>query len=58
MPKLTKNLVESVKPNPKRDVFVWDTQLPGFGLRVYPSGRRKYVVFNTALEAIANAGRS
>ncbi len=44
MPKLTKTLVESVNPDPKRDVFVWDTQLPGFGLRVYPSGRRKYVV--------------
>ncbi len=44
MPKLIKSIVEAVKPDPKRDVFVWDTQLPGFGLRVYPSGRRKYVV--------------
>ncbi len=35
MAKLTKNLVESVKPDAKRDVFVWDSQLPGFGLRVY-----------------------
>ena len=44
MPKLTKHIVESAKPDPERDVFVWDTQLPGFGLRVYPSGKRKYIL--------------
>ncbi len=44
MPKLTKNMVERVKPDPERDLIVWDSALPGFGLRVYPSGRRKYVV--------------
>ncbi len=44
MPKLTKKVVERVKPDPERDLIVWDSALPGFGLRVYPSGRRKYVV--------------
>ncbi len=44
MPKLTKHIVESAKPDPERDVFIWDTQLPGFGLRVYPSGKRKYIL--------------
>ena len=44
MPRLTKRIVEAAEPDPNRDVFVWDTQLPGFGLRVYPSGKRKYIL--------------
>ncbi|MCH8110693.1 MAG: DUF4102 domain-containing protein [Proteobacteria bacterium] len=44
MPKLTKRVVEAAKPAQNTDVFLWDTVLPGFGLRVYPSGRRKYLV--------------
>ena len=44
MPKLTKKVVESAKPDPARDLFLWDSELPGFGLRLYPSGRRKYIV--------------
>jgi len=44
MTKLTKRVVEAAKPDPERDVFLWDTELPGFGLRVYPSGNRKYLV--------------
>ena len=43
MTKLTKTLVEKLKPA-DRDIFVWDTALPGFGVRVYPSGKRKYIV--------------
>ena len=44
MSKLTKTVVEKTKPNPGGDVFLWDTALPGFGIRVYPSGTRKYLV--------------
>ncbi len=44
MTKLTKRVVEAAKPDPERDVFLWDSELPGFGLRVYPSGNRKYLV--------------
>ncbi len=42
--KLTKAAVERVKPNADRDAFLWDSQLAGFGVRIYPSGKRKYVV--------------
>lgn len=44
MTKLTKTLVERLRPHAECDKFVWDSALPGFGLRVYPSGKRKYVV--------------
>lgn len=43
MTKLTKRFVETVEPQSKGHV-VWDDELPGFGLRVYPSGKRSYIV--------------
>ncbi len=43
MPKLTKRTAESAKAR-KKDYFIWDTELPGLGLRVYTSGKRSYVI--------------
>lgn len=43
MPRLTKRVVDSIKPN-GRDHFVWDDQLPGFGLRVFSSGVKSYLI--------------
>ncbi|HYB70016.1 MAG TPA: integrase arm-type DNA-binding domain-containing protein, partial [Candidatus Bathyarchaeia archaeon] len=43
MPRLTKRAVETARPESGRDVFLWDATLPGFGLRVKPSGARSYV---------------
>jgi integrase len=43
MPKLTKRVVESLQPGQKYTI-VWDSVLPGFGVRVWPSGRRVYVL--------------
>ena len=43
MPKLTKRVVETAEAI-GRDSFVWDNQLPGFGLRVFASGKRAYLV--------------
>jgi integrase len=43
MPKLTKKLVDGTNPS-DRDVFVWDDELKGFGLRVKPSGAKSYLI--------------
>jgi integrase len=43
MPKLTKRFVESVKPA-ETDQVIFDDEIPGFGLRVLPSGVRSYLV--------------
>lgn len=43
MVKLTKRFVDTVEPQGKGHA-VWDDELPGFGLRVYPSGKRSYIV--------------
>jgi hypothetical protein len=42
MPRLTKRLVETLEVG-KAPVYAWDDQLAGFGVKVLPSGRRKYV---------------
>ena len=42
--RITKDLVESTRPDPERDVFLWDDVLTGFGVRVKPSGVRSYVL--------------
>lgn len=43
MAKLTKRFVDLAQPGPK-DVFHWDQDIPGFGLRVKPSGAKSYLV--------------
>jgi integrase len=40
---LTKRTVDNVKPGNK-DVWLWDAELPGFGLRVKPSGNKSYLI--------------
>jgi Arm DNA-binding domain len=44
--KLTKRVVESIALPAfgAADVVVWDSELPGFGLRVKPSGVRSYML--------------
>ncbi len=41
--RLTKTRVEALKPADK-EYFVWDGEIPGFGVRVRPSGSKSYVV--------------
>ena len=40
--KLTKRIVDAALPA-ERDVFVWDSDLTGFGLRVRPAGSKTFV---------------
>jgi integrase len=41
--KITKRTVDSAEPG-KRDCFIWDSELKGFGLKVTPAGKRIYIV--------------
>lgn len=43
MSKLTKRKIEALKAGGK-DYFVWDSELSGFGIRVFPSGRKQFVL--------------
>ena len=40
--RITKSVVDKVMPG-DRDVFIWDRELKGFGVRVWPSGRKTFV---------------
>ena len=40
---LTARLDRESKPGPK-DTFLFDMTLPGFGLRIHPSGRKVWIV--------------
>jgi integrase len=48
MAKLTKRLVDTAELREK-DYVIWDDELPGFGLRVFASGKRSYVLQYRAL---------
>jgi len=41
--KLTKTVVESLPPTAQEQV-IWDESLPGFGVRIKPTGVRSYIV--------------
>ena len=44
MPKLTKRLVDALQQDPKREQFIWDTEVRGFGIRVKPSGTKTFLI--------------
>ncbi len=49
MIKITKRVVDAARAA-GRDVFIWDSELHGFGLRVRPSGRRSFILQYRTLE--------
>jgi hypothetical protein len=42
MAALTKRVVDSARPQ-HTDYFLWCSSTPGFGIRIYPSGKRVFV---------------
>ncbi|MGX1786513.1 tyrosine-type recombinase/integrase [Bosea sp. NPDC055332] len=44
MPKLTKKIVDALQHEPDRDVFAWDAEVRGFGVRLKPSGTRTFLI--------------
>lgn len=43
MPPLNQQSIDR-KPSTPTETFLWDESLPGFGVRIYPSGRKTFVV--------------
>ena len=56
MVKLTKRIVDAAEAQDK-DYVIWDDELPGFGLRVFTSGKCSYS-FNIDLLVVPVATRS
>lgn len=44
MPKLTKRTVDALRPERDREVFAWDNELRGFGVRLRPNGVGSYII--------------
>jgi len=42
--KLTKRFVESIIPVEDKELLLWDSEVKGFGIRVFSTGRRTYFV--------------
>jgi integrase len=42
--KLTQRSIPSLNPPANGDLFAWDDDLPGFGVRVKPSGHKSYLI--------------
>ncbi len=40
--KLTKRAVEAAVAHSTKRLFIWDTEITGFNLRIYPTGRKTY----------------
>lgn len=43
MAKLTKRIVDGLSPEANERI-IWDGEVPGFGIRIYPTGRKVYLV--------------
>lgn len=44
MSKITKRLIDTLGSKPNKDVFAWDSEMRGFGVRVKPSGAKTYLI--------------
>jgi hypothetical protein len=55
MGKLTKRAIDALTAPGKGEIFVWDTELRGFGLRVKSTGRKTCLVQYRNAEPICTA---
>ncbi len=46
MAKLTKRFLDTLTPRSDGDLFAWDSELRGFGVRMKPSGAASLILFN------------
>lgn len=44
MAKITKRSIDATAPHASQERFLWDSELPGFGVRVKPSGAKSFLV--------------
>jgi len=44
MTRLTKRIIDDLRPHPDRDILAWDGELRGFGVRIKPSGAGTFIV--------------
>lgn len=51
MPKITKPLIDATPAPVTGDTWIWDTELPGFGVRIQASGRKTYTLRYRARDA-------
>ena len=42
--KLTVNTIKAISVDPERDIYAWDDELPGFGIRIKSSGVRSFML--------------
>lgn len=50
MAKITKRAVDALRPSKGQDVFMWDSELRGFGVRLKPSGVKTFLIQYRNLE--------
>ena len=51
--KITVRGLASLKPDPERDLFMWDDELSGFGIRLKPSGVGSFLVQYRTAEGVS-----
>lgn len=42
--RLTEAIIRNAEPDPNKDVFLWDTKVGRFGVRIKPSGVKSYMI--------------
>ena len=42
--KFSKKRIDAVEPDPGKPIYLWDENLAGFGVKILPSGKKRYIV--------------